>query len=77
MTKQEKLDRLDEAVLDAMLKCFESGNTNKLIEYSNAIAYLKANQKTEDKVSKEIDPLEARKKKLKEAEERRKKNEVQ
>lgn len=71
MTKQEKLDKLDEAVLDAMLRCFESGETNLLTEYSNAIAYLKANQKIEDKVSKETDPIEARKKKLKEAEERR------
>jgi len=74
MTKQEKLEKLDNSVLDAMLSCFEDDTPEKLVMYSNAITYLKANQKVEDKASDEADPLEIRKKKLKEAEARR--NEV-
>lgn len=74
MTKQDKLEKLDTLVLDTMIKWIEANETDKLPDLGNAISFLKANQKVEDKASDEADPLEIRKKKLKEAEARR--NEV-
>jgi hypothetical protein len=72
MTKQEKLHKLDESVLDKMIEWIESDSTERLVELGNAISYLKANQVTEEKQKKDHDPIEERKRKLKEAEERRK-----
>jgi hypothetical protein len=72
MTKQEKLHKLDESVLDKMIEWIENDSTERLVELGNAISYLKANQVTEEKQKKDNDPIEERKRKLQEAEERRK-----
>jgi hypothetical protein len=71
MTKQEKLHKLDESVLDKMIEWIENDATERLVELGNAISYLKANQVTEEKQKKDNDPIEERKRKLQEAEERR------
>lgn len=70
MNKQDKLKKLDEAVLDRMLSLLESGETNLLPELGNAISYLKANEVVETKKTTD-DAIEQRKKKLEEAKKRR------
>jgi hypothetical protein len=72
MTKLEKLDVLDNLVLDKMISLMQEDQLDLIGELGSAIAYLKANQVTEDKKTKDNDPVEARKAKLKEAEARRK-----
>lgn len=70
MNKQDKLTKLDEAILDKMLDWLETDETNRLPELGNAISYLKANAVVEEK-KQDDDILEQRKKKLEEVKKRR------
>ena len=70
MNKQNKLARLDELVLDRMIKLIETEETNLLAELSNPIAYLKANEVVE-KRKETNDVVEERKKKLAEVKAKR------
>ena len=71
MTKQEKLNMLDNLVLDRMISLMQSGDTNLLPELGNAINFLKANNTVEAIQKSDEDPMEVRKKKLEEAKKRR------
>jgi len=71
MTKKEKLERLDELVLDRMVKLVENGDTNELAELSVAVNYLKSNAVVEEKSRSSVE--EDTKARLAEADERRKK----
>ena len=70
MNKQEKLNKLDMAILDKMLEWIETDETDRLPELGNAISYLKANAVVEEK-KQDDDILEQRKKKLEEVKKRR------
>ncbi|MCI4437196.1 MAG: hypothetical protein JHC33_10365 [Ignisphaera sp.] len=70
MNKQDKLNKLDIAILDKMLEWIETDETNRLPELGNAISYLKANAVVEDK-KQDDDILEQRKKKLAEVKKHR------
>ena len=70
-TKAEKLEQLDLAILDGMIKCVESGELQNLTLYTTAVTYLKANQVVEPPKNNDEDPVVTRKKKLEEAKRRR------
>lgn len=70
MTKQEKLNLLDELVLDRMIELVKSGETNLIPELGNAISFLKANEVVE-KRKETNDVVEERKKKLAEVKAKR------
>lgn len=70
-SKSEKLEKLDELVLDKMIMYIERGKSDLLSELTTAVQYLKANQVVEPPKKHDADPVEARKKKLEEAKKRR------
>jgi len=47
--KQDRLDKLDELVLEEMIKILEGESEKEMSDLSTAVQYLKANNKTEDK----------------------------
>ena len=49
MTKQEKLEKLDNKVLDFMLDCMENETTELLTEVNTIVQYLGKNNKVEEK----------------------------
>lgn len=71
MNKADKLEKLDNLVLDKMISLMKENKTDQLSELTTAVQYLKANQVVEPPKKHEADPIEARKQKLKEAKERR------
>lgn len=71
MNKSEKLDKLDELVLDQMIAYIEGGKIDLIKELTTAVQYLKANQVVEPPKKHDADPIEERKKKLEEAKKRR------
>ena len=73
MNKEEKLDKLDGAVLDKMLEWIESDDTDRLPELNVAVQYLSKNSVVaEKKVSTREEEI---KRKVTEAKKRRNKNE--
>jgi hypothetical protein len=71
VNKQEKLEKLDSAILDKMLEWLSTDETNRLPELGNAIAYLKSNSFVEVTKKAGDDAIEVRKQKLEEAKKRR------
>jgi hypothetical protein len=71
MTKAEKLQMLDEAVLDKMIGYLQSNQVDMIKELGTAVQYLRANQVVEPPSRGELDPIEARKRKLEEVKKRR------
>lgn len=73
MTKKEKLEKLDELVLDNMISFMRDKDFENIKNLTNAVSYLKINQVVESK-NKDLDPTKERIKKLKEIEAERRKN---
>ncbi len=44
LTKRDKLERLDDLVLDAMIKAIEDGDTDVLRDLNVSVTFLKNNQ---------------------------------
>jgi len=72
--KKEQLERLDEQVLDLMIKATSAGgDTGLLTELSVPVNYLKSNMMVQEKEKSTLE--KDTKKRLAEAKDRRKKNE--
>lgn len=70
MNKQEKLDKLDELVLDKMIDCMENNNTEIIGELNTVVAYLAKNNAVAEKGKSTVE--EDTQKRLEAAKKRRK-----
>lgn len=74
MTKKQRLDQIEKLVEENMIRFLESGETERLAELATPANYVAKNNRIEEKQRSSIeDDIQQR---IKEAEERRKKNEV-
>lgn len=71
MTKKERLDKIEQLVEEQMIKFLESGETERLTELATPANYVAKNNRVEEKQRGSIE--EDIQKRIKEAEERRKK----